>query len=113
NAYVTGSSSGGRPPDAFPPAPSGSKLGIQPNHGGQDVMIAKIAAQNLVTLALPDAAVAGTKITGTVTLDVAAPPGGEPIQISSGDRALATPDVESVTIPEGQQSATFTITTAK
>ena len=51
-------------------------------------------------------------MTGTVTLDVPAPTGGEVIQITSSNRAVATPDVDTLTIPAGKQTATFTITPA-
>ena len=35
-----------------------------------------------------------------------------PIQIVSDNRAAATPDADTVTIPAGKQTATFTITAA-
>ena len=78
-----------------------------------NVIVTKIQTKDLVTLALSAATAApGTKVTGTVTLDVPAPPQGEVIQIVSDNRASATPDADTVTIPAGKQTATFTITAA-
>src|SRR5205823_9012526 len=93
--------------------PAGSGLSNVAGSGGNDVLIAKLAVQNLVTLSgLPASAAPGSKVTGTVTLDVPAPPKGEVITISSGNRAVATPDADTVTIPAGKTTATFTITAA-
>jgi hypothetical protein len=111
NAYVVGyTTSASGIPSVLMPALGGPELNAR--RGGNDMLLAKISARDLVTLELPETAAPGSKITGTVTLDVPAPPGGQPILITSGNRALATPDVDTLTIPEGKQSATFTITTA-
>ncbi len=53
----------------------------------------------------------GQSSTGTVTLASAAPPGGAEVSLSSDDIAVATVPA-SFTIPEGQTSGTFTVTTS-
>ena len=58
----------------------------------------------------PDQVQGGTTTTGTVTVDSPAPAGGVIVSLSSSNTDWATvPD--TVTIPEGQQSNTFSITT--
>jgi hypothetical protein len=52
----------------------------------------------------------GTSSTGTVALAGPAPTGGAVISLLNGDPSVATIP-GSVTIPEGQTSATFTVTT--
>ena len=58
----------------------------------------------------PSSVVAGNTTTGTVTIDQAAPAGGVTVNLQSSNTSWATPPL-TVTIPEGQSSETFTITT--
>ncbi|HZH98977.1 MAG TPA: RHS repeat-associated core domain-containing protein, partial [Fimbriimonadaceae bacterium] len=65
---------------------------------------------NLATLAVnPSTVKGGTNTTGTVTLDLAAPSGGAVVNLSSSTSYIAVP--ASVTVPAGQTTVTFTITT--
>lgn len=59
----------------------------------------------------PSQVVGGNPSTGTVTLSGAAPPGGVTVTLSSSDPSVALPDA-SVTVPEGQTSAPFNVTTS-
>jgi Putative Ig domain len=52
----------------------------------------------------------GTSVTGTATLNVAAPSGGALVQLVSSNTAAASVP-SSVTVPAGATSATFTVTT--
>ncbi len=58
----------------------------------------------------PSSVVGGTNTTGTVTIDQPAPAGGVTVYLNSSNTSWATVP-ETVTIPEGQSSETFTITT--
>jgi hypothetical protein len=49
--------------------------------------------------------------TGTVTLTTAAPSGGISIDLSTSDRDVARPASNTVTVPSGSTTATFTIET--
>jgi hypothetical protein len=62
----------------------------------------------LSSLTLP-AAVAVTSVTGTVSLDGSAPTGGASVTISATDGHL-TPASQTVVIPAGQSTASFTVT---
>jgi uncharacterized protein (TIGR03437 family) len=53
----------------------------------------------------------GQSVTGTVTLTTAAPSGGVVIRLQSADSHATVPS--SVTVPQGQTSATFKITTRR
>src|SRR5262245_60492126 len=58
-----------------------------------------------------NAAVGGGPLTGTVTLQRAAPAGGVEVTLVSGDTALVRPP-PTVVVPEGATAASFPITTA-
>jgi LmbE family N-acetylglucosaminyl deacetylase/lysophospholipase L1-like esterase len=58
----------------------------------------------------PNVVGGGTPSQGTVTLKLAAPPGGAVVALSSSDTSVATVPA-SVTVPAGATSATFTVTT--
>lgn len=58
----------------------------------------------------PAAVTGGSNTTGTITIDQAAPAGGVTVTLSSSNTNWATVPA-TVTIPEGQSSETFTITT--
>ncbi|HEX8617895.1 MAG TPA: hypothetical protein VF911_09955, partial [Thermoanaerobaculia bacterium] len=60
----------------------------------------------------PNSVDSGTSVNGIVTLGTAAPAGGAVIALSSSDSTSAIVPA-SVTIPEGQTSATFTIKTQR
>lgn len=67
----------------------------------------------LSSVTLNGASVAGgSSATGTVTLNGPAPTGGAVISLSSSDQSPASVP-ESVTIPEGATSATFSVTTTR
>ena len=55
--------------------------------------------------------VGGTSLTGTVTLQSAAPPGGVTVRLVSGDTSLVRPPA-TVSIPAGATDADFTIATS-
>ena len=58
-----------------------------------------------------DTVVGGTSVTGTVTLQSAAPPGGVTVRLVSGDTSLVRPPT-TVFIPGGATDADFRITTS-
>ena len=58
----------------------------------------------------PTTVLGGVSSTGTVTLDVAAPAGGALVALSSDNAAAQVP--ASVTVLEGQTTATFQVTTS-
>jgi len=58
----------------------------------------------------PDSVIGGKSATGTVSLTTPAPSGGATIPLSDNSGALTVP--ASVTVPAGQTSATFAITTS-
>src|SRR5207302_922737 len=62
NTYITGRSEFGIP-TVFPP---GGALQVR-HRPGNDILISKLVTQDLVALALPETAAAGSKVTGTVT----------------------------------------------
>jgi hypothetical protein len=67
----------------------------------------------LLSLALsPNPVVGPNPVTGTVTLDCAAAPGPITVSLSSSNTAVAQPGAPSLTIPAGQTTGTFSITTA-
>ena len=57
----------------------------------------------------PITVLGGVSSTGTVTLDIAAPVGGALVALSSDNAAAQVP--ANVTVPEGQTTATFQVTT--
>ncbi len=65
---------------------------------------------HLAELALsPDSIIAGSNVTGTVSLNAVARFGGYPVSLQSNALGVSTP--LSVLIPQGQTSGTFTVTT--
>ena len=60
----------------------------------------------------PSTVVGGSSSTGTVTLTAPAQSGGFTVQLSSSNSAVASVPA-SVTVPQGQTSTTFTVTTAR
>jgi hypothetical protein len=66
----------------------------------------------LFSLALnKDAVVGGNSVTGTITLQRAAPTGGIEVTLVSNDTSLARPPAK-VTVPEGETSVSFPIATS-
>ncbi len=61
----------------------------------------------------PGRVTGGNTVTGTVRIDQPAPAGGLTINIDSEDPTYAQASVNLVTIPAGQTSATFTVSTVK
>ncbi len=59
----------------------------------------------------PGRLLGGGQVTGTVTVVGSAPAGGVVVTLTSGDLTLARVG-ESVTVPEGQRTATFAVSTA-
>jgi uncharacterized protein (TIGR03437 family) len=57
----------------------------------------------------PDSIIAGSSVTGTVSLNAVARFGGYPVSLTSSALGVSTP--LSALIPQGQTSATFTVTT--
>lgn len=68
------------------------------------------ASLSLLTLD-PTSVSGGSSSTGMVALNAAAPPGGAAVALASSNTTAASVPA-SVTVPAGQTSATFTITTA-
>lgn len=67
----------------------------------------------LLTLDLaPNPVIGPGSVTGTVTLECAAPAGGIAVVLSSSATAVAWPNGSSLTIPAGSSSGTFPISTA-
>ncbi|RYG46618.1 hypothetical protein EON79_09665 [bacterium] len=67
-----------------------------------------LAVPSIKSLTLPASVYGNGKITGTVRLNKAAQAGGTIVQLSSSDPSLRVP--ASVTVPQGQYSATFVAT---
>ncbi|RZL66689.1 MAG: hypothetical protein EOP29_28820, partial [Rhodococcus sp. (in: high G+C Gram-positive bacteria)] len=67
-----------------------------------------LAVPSIKSLTLPASVYGNGKITGTVRLNTAAKAGGTIVQLSSSDPSLRVP--ASVTVPQGQYSATFVAT---
>lgn len=61
----------------------------------------------------PGRVTGGNSVVGTIVIDQPAPAGGLTINIDSEDPTYAQSTVATVTIPAGQTSATFTVTTVK
>lgn len=73
--------------------------------------LASVTTADLSTLTVsPEAVPGGRSATGTVTLSVAAPPGGATLATSTSNPNIAW-TTGSVTVPEGATSATFAIET--
>jgi len=69
-----------------------------------------VKAANITDLTLSKSSIAGgNDVTGTITIDGKAPAGGLVVAVSSSSSRVVVP--ATVTIPEGQTSATFTATT--
>jgi acetyl esterase/lipase len=67
----------------------------------------------LLSLSLsPNPVVGPGSVTGTVTLECAAPAGGIAVALSSSATAVAWPNVASLTVPAGSSTGTFTVSTA-
>jgi acetyl esterase/lipase len=60
----------------------------------------------------PNPVIGPGRVDGTVTLECPAPSGGIAVALSSSSSGVAQPDVASLTIPGGQSSGTFTVSTA-
>ena len=61
--------------------------------------------------ALTQPATGGTTVSGSVTLECAAPAGGIVVSLSSGNAAIASPTATSVTVPAGATAASFSVRT--
>lgn len=81
--------------------------------GGTKSATLTVRPVGLLSLALsPNPVVGPGSVTGTVTLECAAPPGGITVALSSTATAVARPDLASLTIPEGSTTGTFPVSTA-
>lgn len=70
-------------------------------------------AVGVLQLALaPNPVVGPDSVTGTVTLECAAPEGGLVVTLSSNAPGIANPVESSITVPAGQATGTFNVTTA-
>jgi len=73
----------------------------------------KVRAIGVKSVALaPNPVVGGNNVTGTVTLEAPAAPGDITVTLLSTNPSVANPTVSILTVPAGQISKTFTITTA-
>ncbi|MCW5941137.1 MAG: proprotein convertase P-domain-containing protein [Fimbriimonadaceae bacterium] len=87
-------------------------IGTAAANWGTVVHTILMAEPSLSSLTLnPTTVEGGQTSTGTVTLINAAPAGGALVALSSGNTSVATVPA-NVTVPAGQTSATFTVTTA-
>ena len=59
----------------------------------------------------PNPVVGPANVTGTVTLHCAAPSGGVTVQLSSSSPLIASPTVNSIVVPAGSSTQTFTVHT--
>jgi acetyl esterase/lipase len=81
--------------------------------GGTKSATLTVRPVGLLSLALsPNPVVGPGSVTGTVTLECAAPPGGITVTLSSTATAVARPDAPSLTIPAGSSTGTFPVSTA-
>ena len=109
-----GSVSSGLSDGSWPTAPvtvdmAGDLFGATFSGGPESVGTVWQISQ-LVDLSLgPVYVVGGSNSTGTVTLASPAPEGGTLVTLAGGDEAATVPD--SVTVPEGETSATFQVAT--
>ena len=98
-------------------APSGDSVPVVITVSGTASNTVTVAIQGQAGLALQGLALssnsvtAGTSVTGTVTLSGADPKGGTAVTLQSNSTAAQVPAGGIVTVPAGQTSATFTITT--
>jgi hypothetical protein len=75
----------------------------------QDLTIRPISV-SAVTLA-PNPVKGGNPVAGNVTLECNAAPGSITVMLSSNNTAVAHPVVSTITIPKGQSSKSFQVTT--
>ena len=98
-------------------APSGDSVPVVITVSGAGSNTVTVAIQGQAGLVLQGLALAsnsitaGASVTGTVTLSGADPKGGTAVTLESSSTAAQVPAGGSVTLPAGQTSATFTITT--
>lgn len=71
----------------------------------------KLPALKSVKL-IPNPVIGGNLVSGTVTLDAAAPVGGVVVNLSSTRPDVATPTVSSLTIPAGSRTENFSVSTS-
>ena len=60
----------------------------------------------------PNPVVGPGRVSGSVVLECAAPPGNTVVHLTTNNKAVAWPDVPSITIPAGSVSGRFTVSTA-
>ena len=73
----------------------------------------KVRPIGVMSLSLnPNPVVGPANVTGTVTLQCAAPSGGITVQLSSSNSMIAGPTVNSIVVPAGSSSKTFTVRTS-
>ena len=77
----------------------------------QDLSIRPIGV-SAITLT-PSTVTGGKTIAGTATLDCGAAPAGITVRVISSNPAVASPVPSTITIPKGQSSANFQVTTKK
>ena len=61
----------------------------------------------------PNPATGGTNVAASVVLECAAPAGGTVLTLSSGNSAVASPTVSSITISAGAKTGSFTVRTSR
>jgi hypothetical protein len=84
---------------------------ITATYNGTATTTFKLQVPQVSSVAISNSSViGGTSVTGTVTINVAAPSEGLTVNVSDDKSAAGTPS--TVTIPAGQTSTTFEITTA-
>lgn len=127
NAYIVGSSNSD--PDnqgngGFPTTPGSFKetVSVDGNPPFDDAFLVKLKVRStpiLNSIVIAPASVAGTEsAVATLTLSGPASPGGAVIRLSSANEAVARPVdasnnlLDLIVIPEGQTTATFTISTS-
>jgi len=88
---------------------------VTASYGGANqtltVTVRPIRAKTLVLS--PGATAGGSSVTGTITLECPAAPGGVVVSLSSNNPTAASPTVPSVTIPAGETTASFTVQTSE
>jgi hypothetical protein len=97
------------------PAVTSSQTGtVTASYGGTSLgSTLTVKPIGLVSLALsPNPVVGPATVTGTVTLDCPAAPGGITVTLSSSTPGVANPTAPSLTVPSGATQGTFAVSTA-
>jgi hypothetical protein len=86
---------------------------VSASYGGASRSVSlRVRPIGVLSLALnPNPVTGPNNVTGTVTLECAAPAGGINVTLTSSNASLAHPTVGSINIPAGSSTKTFTIQT--